>query len=232
MGYHYFQEITIHDLRDEYIETMYSQGFVFTRLKRGAMHQVRSVRVRLREFEPSSENRRVGEKSSEIFLDFFRLNEFPYHWSIGKLAKDFYEIKFGPGVMSASKIKELFTQPGKSNMNSVLVYNHGKTPVGYCLAFSSPQLLHYSYPFYQHPGFDPIQYKSLFNLNPPKIMGIAMMTKAILWAKDNRKEFIYLGSIQDDKSLYKFQFKGTEWFDGEQWREGKPNWEEVERAGP
>ncbi len=222
MDYHHFQEITIHDLSDEYVASMYDLGFVFTRLGYGIMHQVRSVRVRLHAFEPTSENRRVEERSKEISLNFFRRDEFPYHWSIGKLAKDFYEVKFGPEVMSANKIKELFTQPEKSNMNSVLVYNHGNTPVGYCLAFSSPQLLHYSYPFYQHPGFDQIQYSTLFNPDLPKSMGIAMMTKAIQWAKDSNKEFVYLGSIQDALSLYKFQFKGTEWFDGAQWREEKP----------
>ena len=227
MGYHRFRDITIEDMSERNIEALYDQGFVFTRLGRGVLHQVRSVRVRLAEFTPSSENRRALERSSEIFLEFFRLNQFSYHWSIGKLAKDFYKVKFGPDVMSANKIKELFSDPDRSSMNSVLVFTHAKTPVGYCLTFESPHLIHYSYPFYQHPGFDPKENKTLFNLNPPKIMGIAMLTKAVVWAKDNRKEFIYLGSIQDRRSLYKFQFKGIEWFDGNEWKQSKPRKEEI-----
>lgn len=222
MAYHRFRDIVLEDLSASIINALYDKGFVFTRLGKGVMHQVRSVRVELQTFELSSENRRVLERSSGVFLDFFRLDQFSYHWKIGKLAKDFYTAKFGPDVLSANKIRELFTDPDKSNMNSVLKYSHGKTPIGYCLSFETTNLIHYSYPFYQHPGFDPVEYKALMNIDVPKVMGIAMMTKAVVWAKEQNKHFIYLGSVQDERSLYKFQFKGVEWFDGKIWKQGKP----------
>ena len=43
------------------------------------------------------------------------------------------------------------------------------------------------------------------------------MTKAVIWAKKSGKKYIYLGSAKNEKSLYKFQFKGVEWFDGKNW---------------
>ena len=49
-------------------------------------------------------------------------------------------------------------------------------------------------------------------------IGIAMMTEAIIWAQENNKKYAYLGSAKDAKALYKFQFSGTEWFDGDKWK--------------
>ena len=46
-----------------------------------------------------------------------------------------------------------------------------------------------------------------------------MMTKAIVWAKEHGKKYVYLGSARDSAALYKTQFKGFEWFDGKEWRD-------------
>ena len=67
-------------------------------------------------------------------------------------------------------------------------------------------MLHYSYPFY--------------NLEPKNLkpnLGMSMMLSAIVYAKENNKKYIYLGSFQRPTDTYKLQFKGLEWFDGEKW---------------
>lgn len=64
--------------------------------------------------------------------------------------------------------------------------------------------LHYAYPFYD---------KNLIGSN----IGMGMMLKAILHAKEKQKSYIYLGTVYTEQSLYKTQFKGLEWFDGESW---------------
>ena len=66
-----------------------------------------------------------------------------YDWKIGKMAKDFYTVKFGEGIFSANKVKELLTTD--HNFNKLLVYNDS---VGYCICRETNELLHYSYPFY------------------------------------------------------------------------------------
>ena len=48
---------------------------------------------------------------------------------------------------------------------------------------------------------------------------MGMMLKAINYAKENGKKYIYLGSAQRPTDTYKLQFKGLEWFDGERWSE-------------
>ena len=49
-------------------------------------------------------------------------------------------------------------------------------------------------------------------------LGMGMMTKAIVWAKDSGKKYIYLGSFQRPTDTYKLQFSGLEWFDGRVWK--------------
>lgn len=184
---------------------MYSHGYVFTRLGRGIMQQTRSVRIDLSKFELTSENRRILKKT-----DGFRIIDLPvplstYDWSIGKMAKDFYETKFGPSVMSAAKIKELLTDATKSNFNVLLRYSDTRdTVIGYCIVHSNTHLLHYSYPFY---ALD----------TAPRDSGLGMMIRAIMFAKQSGLKYVYLGSLQRPSDTYKLQFEGLEWFDGTAW---------------
>ncbi len=126
---------TITVFSDKNINSLYNTGYVFTRLGRGIMNQTRSLRIDLNKFELSSENRRILKKTDKIKLSAIILPYPEYDWKIGKLAKDFYDTKFGDktlapnrsktsgSVFSANKIKELLTDQKKSNFNLLLIYN-------------------------------------------------------------------------------------------------------------
>jgi arginyl-tRNA--protein-N-Asp/Glu arginylyltransferase len=213
MAYLKWNEKLITDFSDENIEGLYDQGYLFGRQEKGSMYQTRSVRIDLSKFELNSENRRILRKTEDIQMAFFLLPFPDYHWSIGKLAKDFYDTKFGDGTFSANKIKELLTDPSKSNFNAIFTYFSNKTVIptaveeslGYSIALATTQLIHYSYPFY--------------NLETSaKDMGLGMMTRAAVYAKEQNKKYLYLGSAQRPNDTYKFQFDGIEWFDGENWQ--------------
>jgi len=229
-------EKTISDFSDRNINSLYNEGFLFTREHLGSMYQTRSLRIDLSKFELSSENKRVLKKTEDVGFKTYEIPYENYDWKIGKLAKDFYETKFGPNIFSANKIKELLTT--KHNFNKLFVfvsssYQEGagrvaevdETPanstgpasdhlllergghVGYAICFESNELLHYSYPFYELRTQN-------FELNN---IGMGMMLRAILYAKEQGKKYIYLGSAKDAKAKYKLQFAGLEWFDGEKW---------------
>jgi arginyl-tRNA--protein-N-Asp/Glu arginylyltransferase len=204
-GYLSWDEKTITNFSEQNISALYERGFVFTRIDKGAMAQTRSVRINLNKFELTSENKRVLRKVENIQMEIVPLPHPNYDWKIHKLGHDFYSAKFGDKTFSANKIKELLTSE-KSNYNKLFVYTIGGAPVGYCICFENKDWLHYGYPFY--------------DLNA-KInnLGIGMMTRAIVWAKENNKKYICLGSAQNPSAVYKTQFKGFEWFDGEKWRD-------------
>ncbi len=187
------------------LNSLYSQGFLFGRNEKNLLYQTRSLRVDLSKFEPSSENRRILRKTENVLLKKHPLPYAAYDWTIGKLGKDFYTTKFGDGTFSANKIKELLTDENKSNFNKLFVYTADVATVGYCIALETNELIHYCYPFYtleeSHPN-----------------LGLGMMLKAIMYAKDQGKKYIYLGSAQRPSDTYKLQFEGLEWFDGTAWK--------------
>ncbi len=206
MSYLKWDSETIKDFSPEKVERMYADGFVFTRVEKGAMNRTRSFRVGLNAFELSSENRRILRKSEYMEMSVEPLPYPGYSWKIGKLAKDFYE-KFGDNVFTANKIKELMTDGEKSNFNRLLAFKDKRdgSPVGYAIAYQAGNILHYSYPFYVEDPKEPSR-------------GLGMMTMAIEWAKKQGLAYAYLGSLSRPSDTYKLQFKGGEWFDGERWR--------------
>lgn len=215
--YLHFDRITIDDFSDTNIESLYDKGYVFGRRGKGIMDQTRSMRIDLSKFEMSSENRRIMRKTEDIILNAEDVPFANYSWEIGKLAKDFYDTKFGAGTFSANKVKEILTDAEKTNFSSLFVYSIAKPTqciafekpqlpqsIGYSIIFETKDILHYSYPFYDLST----ELKSL---------GMGMMIKAILHAKEQNKKYVYLGSAQRPSDTYKLQFKGLEWFDGNGW---------------
>jgi arginyl-tRNA--protein-N-Asp/Glu arginylyltransferase len=222
-----WNEKTMTDFSDESIESAYNNGYVLTRIGKGTMKQTRNIRIDLRQFELSSENKRILKKTEDLLLSISPIPYSEYTWNIHKMGKDFYEQKFGSKTFSAQKIKELMTDSEKSNFNRVFTYrlpaiilSTAKNPLntdekdpsisqpdcaGYCIALETKNFLHYCYPFYN------------LDLNYPNL-GMGMMLKAIVWAKENNKQYIYLGSAQRPTDTYKLQFAGLEWFDGKTWQ--------------
>lgn len=209
MAYLNWDTKVIKDFSPENVARMYDAGYVFTRVDKGVMNKTRSFRVNLKAYAPSSENRRILRKAEHIELHTESIPYAEYDWSIGKLAKDFYE-RLGADV-SANKIKELLTEGHKSNFNTFLIFTDSRSqeavqsPIGFVICYESHEILHYSYPFYIEDPKEPSR-------------GLAMMTKAVEWAKASNKEYIYLGSLQRPSDTYKLQFLGGEWFDGERWQ--------------
>lgn len=201
-----WNRITNNKHSEKAINDLYNEGYLFTRVDKGVMDQTRSLRIDLAHFTLSSENRRVLKKTDEVKLTKIALPLPDYHWSIGKLGKDFYTTKFGEGTFSANKIKELLTEPDKSNFNIAFVYEHKNLEkLGYTIALETDEIVHYCYPFYK------------LNTAIPNL-GLGMMLKAIAWAKEQGKKYIYLGSFQRPTDTYKLQFEGLEWFDGQNWQ--------------
>lgn len=201
-----WNQITINKFDDKNINDLYNEGYVFTRIDKGVMDQTRSLRINLSRFTPSSENRRIIKKTEQVKLSKINLPFPDYHWSVGKLGKDFYETKFGEGTFSANKIKELLTETDKSNFNIAFLFEQQDVEkIGYCIALETNEIVHYCYPFYK------------LDTTIPNL-GLGMMLHTIQYAQAVGKSYIYLGSAQRPTDTYKLQFEGLEWFDGQKWQ--------------
>ncbi len=186
--------------KDE-ISKIYNLGFLPTRIEKDLFYLARNVRIDLKKFEPTSENRRVLKKTQGLELENIKLKNIDYEYSIGNVALEYFKEKFGRKIISTQKLKWLFESGFFTNL---IKYTKANEEVGYCITMESDNLLHYAYPFYK---------KEFLNTN----IGIGMMLKAIIHAKEENKQYIYLGTTYTKDSLYKLQFKGLEWFNGQVW---------------
>lgn len=203
MEYLHWKEERLNDESAETISRMYDNGFVFTRIDKGIMHQTRSIRVDISKFELSSENRRILRKGEKILIEKNSIPYPSYTWIIGKTAKDFYDKKASYGAFSANKIKELITT--KDNFNTFFVFSENKVNLGYTICYENSSILHYCYPFYDLE-------------KSTKDMGLIMMIKVLVEAQTLGLKYVYLGSLQRPSDTYKLQFSGIEWFDGKIWK--------------
>lgn len=201
MSYLRWAEQSIDLTKPADITKAYAAGFVFTRTQPNVMNQTRSIRINLNEFTLSSENRRILRKTDALSLHTLSLPLSSYDWQIGKMAKDFYDTKFAKGTFSANKIKEILSTP--FSFNTLYQYNIDDATIGYAICYENTDIVHYSYPFYL--------------LEADKNTGMGMMVRAITQAQQTQKKYMYLGSAQRPTDIYKLQFSGLEWFDGNDW---------------
>lgn len=201
--YHFPYQVYLFKEDFDDIEQIYDSGFLPTRIDKNIFNLCRSTRVLLNEFKLSSENRRILRKTEFLKLEMHSLKNFSYDYKIGKMALDFYNTRFKKGVMSAQKIKWLFKE---SFYNSVFVFfdKQNSLPIGYSLCYFGKNIIHYAHPFYK------IEY---FKNN----IGMGMMLKSIIFAKEKNVKKIYLGTCYEESALYKTQFTGFEFFDGVSW---------------
>lgn len=201
MKYLNWKEEKVDNDSTESISKMYDNGFVFTRMGKNIMQQTRSVRIDLNKFELSSENRRILRKGENVQMGEHNIPYSDYSWEIGKMAKNFYDIKANR-AFTANKIRELLTT--NHNFNTLFSYSN----LGYTICYKNHSLIHYSYPFYDLE-------------KSPKDMGLIMMIKTIAEAQTLGIRYFYLGSLQRSADAYKLQFSGIEWFDGKKWQTDK-----------
>ena len=183
------------------INEIYKKGFLPTRKEKNLFYLSRNIRLYLPDFELTSENRRILKKENDLTLENKTLSESEYSNEISKLATDYFKTKFGKKIISTPKLRKIFEEQIFTNL---LIYKKGEKIAGYCIAMETENLSHYAHPFYK---------KDLIGTN----IGMGMMLKAIINAKENSKEYVYLGTVYTQESLYKTQFKGLEWFNGENW---------------
>ncbi len=202
--YHFpYQVYLIREEADD-LNRIYSMGFLPSRTRKTLFYLGRSLRIDLDKFSMSSENRRIKRKTTYIKEEIRKLDDFNYSYKIGKMGVDFYKERFGRKILSAYRIKWLFT---KSNCTDVIIYydkNDKDKVIGYCVIYLTDKILHYAYPFYD-----------LDYLN--KNLGIGMMLRSIRWSKENNLKYLYLGTCYTESSLYKTQFSGIEFFNGFKW---------------
>jgi arginyl-tRNA--protein-N-Asp/Glu arginylyltransferase len=204
--------------RGETPADLFAQGFLPSSRNLDRFYLCRQVRVDLRRFRLSSENRRILRKGEGITLELVPRAEFDYTPRRRESYKTYADIKFGKDVMSYERLDLLLEGKIASHL---LVFTDTRTgaEVGTVMAYLEPKgLAYYYYAFYD---------LSYYHRN----LGMFMMTSAVAMFAERGFQFLYLGSCYLPNALYKTQFAGAEFFNGFSWSDNLSELKYLVRRG-
>jgi arginyl-tRNA--protein-N-Asp/Glu arginylyltransferase len=183
---------------------LFELGFLPSSRDLERFYLCRQVRVDLRRYAPSSENRRIARKGEGITARMIPSAEFEYTTERRQLYKTYADSKFGKDVMSYERLDSLFACKLTSHL---LVFTDPRAgeEVGTVTLYVEPErLAYYYYAFYD------LNYAS-------RNLGMFMMTSAVGFFAERGLKFLHLGSCYSRNALYKTQFAGAEFFNGVRW---------------
>jgi len=183
---------------------LFNQGFLPSSRQLDRFYLCRQVRVELRKYRPSSENRRILRKGSGISVTLIPRAEFDYNSKRREFYKSYADIKFGKDVMSYERLDFLFEGRITSHILLFTDTKSGAEVGTVTLYLEPPAMAYYYYAFYD------LNYYS-------RNLGMYMMTSAVALLKEAGCEHLYLGSCYLETALYKTQFRGAEFFNGYKW---------------
>ncbi len=189
-------------------DTIYRQGFLpysnHLGLTEPYYYLARSLRVNLKDFKPTSENRRVVKKMADLApqIHIIDKKDFDRTGDFDRFCLDYANIRF-EGAMPQERFDYIYQW---ENLNKIFKFTGKEGQIlGYVFAVLTGEILHYWFSFYD------LQHSRLG-------LGKWMMYSVIEWAKENHLQEVYLGTCYGEKAMYKMRdFKGLAFFDGNQW---------------
>lgn len=190
--------------RGEKPSHLFDHGFLPSSPMLDRYYMCRHVRVALKDFKLSSENRRILRKGEGITFQLEPRKKFDYTPARRAFFKAYADAKFGNEVMTEARLDRLFASKIVSH---ILRFTDTATQqdVGFVTLFlQKPQLAYYYYAFYD------LSYAS-------RNLGLHMMTSAVDLLAREGFENLYLGTCYSTNAQYKTQFAGAEFFNGLRW---------------
>jgi arginyl-tRNA--protein-N-Asp/Glu arginylyltransferase len=182
----------------------FERGFLPSSKNLDRFYLCRQIRVDLRKYTATSENRRILRKGREIRMTLVPRGEFDFTEARREFCKSYADEKFKPDGMSFERLDALFGSPVTSH---ALVFEEAGKELGIVSLYLVPgQMAYYYYAFYDLKHAE-------------RNLGMFMMTSAVEHFAAQKYKNIYLGSCYSQSALYKTQFGGVEFFNGMGWSE-------------
>lgn len=191
----------------DHIEPIYEQGFLpYSGNKdiRDMYYMARSARIALGAFSSSSENRRIIKKFQDVSFTkkIYPAKHFIHNKNFFDFCLTYFEERHGAGIFSAERLMFILKY---SPETYVIEYcDTEEKPVAYVITIQSKNIDHYWFSFYRLE----LAYKSF---------GVWLMLDSILSAQESKKKYLYLGTVYEEKALYKTNFSPLEFWNGNEW---------------
>lgn len=183
---------------------LFRAGFLPSSHQLDRFYLCRHLRVPLRKFAPSSENRRILRKGAGLEVTLVPRAQFDFTPARRDFCLRYVQARFGAGGLSEARLDSLFRSPVTTHV-LIVTDSATKTEVGLAtLYLEPPAVAFYYYAFYDLAALG-------------RSPGMFLMTSAVARLADSPCEFLYLGTCYSEGALYKTQFAGIEFFDGFRW---------------
>lgn len=199
---------------------LFAAGFLPSAADLSRFYLGRQLRVPLREWRPSSENRRVLRRAGDLRCELVPRERFEVTPERRAAWLAFAEARFGPGVMPPARLDRLLA--GRVISHVLVFHRHGVSgpECGVALMYlEAPRMAYYYYAFYDLA-------------EAGRNLGMAMMTRAVSWAQENGLDHLHLGTCYSEKALYKTQFDPMEFFNGHRWSRSREELRHLLRTEP
>ncbi len=184
---------------------VYNRGFLPYSGKaylQNVFYTARSVRVALREFSPSSENRRIAKKfDGQFSKERIPAVQFVPNEHFWNFCLTYFAEKHGAKAMPRERL-ETIMQSGL--ISTIVVYKHSSAIVAYVLEVEDGSMGHFWFSFYD------LAYAR-------QSLGLWLMLDCIRDAQARDLDHYYLGTVYGDKAFYKLNFEPAEWWDESVW---------------
>jgi arginyl-tRNA--protein-N-Asp/Glu arginylyltransferase len=185
------------------LETMYERGFLpFSGAKKvyDMFYMARSVRSYVRNWEPTSENRRVLRKFDGEFVKMSRsVEDLRHDEGFFDICLSYFNLAHG-NVMPRERL-ELILDTGL--ISRIIEYRKDETPVAYLLLVEGENFSHYWFSFFKQ------EYMK-------SALGMWLALDHIREIKD-KKEYFYFGTGYAEKALYKTNVEPLSFWNGTEW---------------
>jgi len=183
------------------IEENYNLGLLPQRNQINSWYLETSSRSNLLQFNLSSENRRILNKTQNFSFQKIKLSDFQYDLNVQK--QIFGWIKKLDWDFPTSSVKQIFTN---HIFNYVYIWktNDGQI-AAYAICYFSNEISHIAYVFY-NPEFS--------HDNLP----IRLVLQVIIDSHDIGLKYCYLGRFSENNGFYKRNMPGFEYFKDNHWQ--------------
>jgi arginyl-tRNA--protein-N-Asp/Glu arginylyltransferase len=178
----------------------YQQGFLPQRNSPQFWYSDTSSRSNLNNFQLSSENRRIINKTEEFSFELIPLSSFQFTPNIQK--QIFLWLKELAWDFPISSVKTIFTN---HIFNYLYIWKDKENQiVAYSICYFSQEISHIAYVFYD-PKYN--------HSNLP----IRLVLQTIIDSHDKKLNYCYLGRFSPDTGYYKRNMPGFEYFNNNKW---------------
>ena len=178
-----------------------AKGFLPSLPDLSRFYLCRQIRIDLKRFVPSSENRRILRKGEGIEFTLLERDRFDWTPSRRALCLEYASRRWS-NPPSPERIDRIFHSALTTHV--VIFRDTTGKEIGLVSLFRDGGTWFYSNAFYEPD-------------NPLKSLGGFLMTETVQRLADLGMEFLHLGTCYSRSALYKTQFDGVEFFNGNRW---------------